>query len=176
MERETQATEGVDETEVIELLSEAKLVLLSPEFSPPKERKIETTETLLNLIEEDTLAVVERDTDYEDNILRMIQDEVDFETAHGITSGADYEGELEKPEAPMDQKRRGSGLDEDLLKRFEALGGLELPTVPKIEPGAHPGLTFSSPAIGSEETDTWCCQCFWFPPSSTWMLVSENPN
>lgn len=108
----------------------------------------------------DTLDPVKSDSDEEENILQRIRDEVEFEAAHGITDT----GEREEGDQPPSRQRPSSdgetgSVDETLLKRFEALGGLELPAVPKVEPGANkkPHFTTAAPA-DDDETDTWCCK------------------
>lgn len=83
----------------------------------------------------------------------MIKDEIDFESAHGIVPNEHDDNELPRNERARSSTPMHADLDEDLLRRFDALGGLELPPVPKMDPRVK-----SRPPTELDETDTWCCE------------------
>jgi len=143
------------------LLAEAKDDVSSPPkalegINGARSTSEEDPPVLPDWLHSDTLRPVDTIEEEEANILQQIRDEIDFENANRITLPP------EPPElpGPAELGEAAPGVDESLFKRFEALGGLELPAVPKAEPGAKPKPhpTFAKPE--DDETDTWCCESF----------------
>jgi hypothetical protein len=164
-----------DQDEAEQLLAEASAYMLPPPTSEQEKgietKSIDNNQALPDWLGGDTLDPVKSEIDEEDNILQRIRDEIEFEAAHGIAESDERE-EDDRPqpqEGPSPEGEVGE-VDETLLKRFEALGGLELPAVPKIEPGTKlkPHFTIAAPDK-DDETDTWCCKSIsshQFHPSS----------
>jgi hypothetical protein len=118
----------------------------------------------------------------EDEILRRVREELEWEARHGIKD----EEEAERGSAKGDDQggeEEDDGLAE-LAKRFEALGGgggnggsggsggggsgvsggggggLELPAVPKAAPGIPVKISPKKQGLPDvSEIDTWCCIC-----------------
>ncbi|KAG0638612.1 hypothetical protein HOY80DRAFT_146865 [Tuber brumale] len=151
--------EEMDEVDL--LLAEAKAYIPSPSGAPKdingaKNTPPEDLSVLPDWLHSDTLhPVATTEEEEEANILQQIRDEIDFERANGITTPP---GPPPPPE-PAEPGEAAPEVDESLFKRFEALGGLELPTVPKVEPGAKPKPHPTVVRPGDDETDTWCCIC-----------------
>jgi len=146
--------------EVDLLLAEAKAHISSPSKAPEgvsgtKSASPEDPPVLPDWLHSDTLSPVYTTEEEEANILQQIRDEIDFENANGITTPP----EPPEPPGPVEPGKAAPEVDESLFKRFEALGGLELPTVPKAEPGAKPKPHFTVAKPEDDETDTWCCIC-----------------
>ncbi|KAL7272701.1 hypothetical protein RUND412_004482 [Rhizina undulata] len=90
----------------------------------------------------------------EDDILRRVRDEIEYEKAHGI--GQEEEDELSSAE----KESEGGEIDTSLLSRFQALEAPSLPSVPKLEPAAgRVGWSEAKEHKLVDETDTWCCIC-----------------
>lgn len=161
-EKESWAIKEGNENEIEELLLAAAL-LPPAEASGIKHEHIGNPETTPDWFEDDVSSDVEGDTDTVADILNMIKDEIDFEVAHGIVSTEEDEEETRENEA-----LEGPGeVDPDkyLFKRFGALGSMNLPPVPKSEPGINPMPKLPAAAT---ETDTWCCRFSY--------LVSATPS
>ena len=146
--------------EVDLLLAEAKAYVSSPSGAPEdingaRSASPEDTPVLPDWLHSDTLRPVDT-TEEEADILQQIRDEIDFENANRITPPP----ESPEPPGPAEPGKAVPEVDESLFKRFEALGGLELPAVPKAEPGAKPRPHFTVAKPGDDETDTWCCESF----------------
>jgi len=142
------------------LLAEAKTYVSSPSKVPEgingaRSASSEDTSVLPDWLHSDTLRPVDT-TEEEADILQQIRDEINFENANRITPPP------ESPESPgsAEPGKAVQEVDESLFKRFEALGGLELPAVPKAEPGAKPKQHFTVAKPEDHETDTWCCGSF----------------
>jgi hypothetical protein len=117
----------------------------------------------------------------EDEILRRVREELEWEARHGIKDEEEAEGGSAKGDDQGDEEE-DDGLAE-LAKRFEALGGggnggsggsggggsgssggggggLELPAVPKAAPGIPVKISPKKPGLSDvSEIDTWCCIC-----------------
>ncbi|RPA96189.1 hypothetical protein L873DRAFT_1791804 [Choiromyces venosus 120613-1] len=153
--------EDMDEADL--LLEEAKVYISTPsKTSKPndstKDTSLEDPPAPPDWLHSDTLDPVTTTEEEEANILQQIRDEIDFEKANGITTPPEPPSPPE-PAEPAEPGDAAPGIDESLLKRFEALGGLELPAVPKIEPGTKPKPHFTVAKPEDDETDTWCCIC-----------------
>lgn len=112
--------------------------------------------------------------DEEDDILRKVREELEWERRHGVVaSGEEAESNVPTKE---DGKETGGAEDDELAAlaaRFEALGGggrgsggggggdLGLPAVPSVAPGSAlriaPKKKMELPGVS--EIDTWCCIC-----------------
>lgn len=150
-EKESWALKEGDEKEIEELLAAA---LLPPtESSGIKHGHIWNPERTPDWFEDHVSSDVEDYTGTVADILNMIKDEIDFEVAHGIVSTEEGEEETRENETLKDP----SEVDPDkyLFQRFGALGSMNLPPVPKSEPGINPMPKFPTAAA---ETDTWCCR------------------
>ncbi|CAZ84472.1 unnamed protein product [Tuber melanosporum] len=151
--------EEMDEVDL--LLAEAKAYIPSPPKAPKdvngaKNALPEDLSVPPDWLHSDTLRpVATTEEEEEADILQRIRDEIDFERANGITTPP----EPPSPPGPAEPGEAAPEVDESLFKRFEALGGLELPTVPKAEPGVKPKPHLMAAKPGDDETDTWCCIC-----------------
>lgn len=100
----------------------------------------------------------------EEEVLRRVAEEVEWERRHGVVSDAEEEeGSIKEEEVKYveDGGEDDDGL-EALAKRFQALGGggggggsLQLPAAPKLMPGLTPK---KKEDVGVSEIDTWCCE------------------
>ncbi|KAI5847190.1 hypothetical protein DFP73DRAFT_544508 [Morchella snyderi] len=151
-ENESWTLDEIDEKQIEQLLADIKTPTSIQDDMSRKEGSFEIVPTWLqkNISQED----IKSDTDAED-ILKMVKDEIEFERAHRITMN-----NFEEIPQTCDRERSSTPkkieLDEDLLKRFEALGGLELPPAPRTGPRTKRGFDVD-PVL--EESDTWCCIC-----------------
>ncbi|KAH0608935.1 uncharacterized protein H6S33_001163 [Morchella sextelata] len=153
-EKESWAADEIDEKQIEQLLADIKIPTSMQEIRSGKEVSVEVVPTWLqsNISEED----IKSDTDAEEDILKMIKDEIEFERAHGITTNDFDEERPQTRDRERSPAQKKIELDEDLLKRFEALGGLELPPAPRMDPRTKQGFDVD-PVL--EESDTWCCIC-----------------
>jgi hypothetical protein len=154
-EKESWAADEIDEKQIEQLLADIKIPTSMQEIRSGKEVSVEVVPTWLqsNISEED----IKSDTDAEEDILKMIKDEIEFERAHGITTNDFDEERPQTRDRERSPAQKKIELDEDLLKRFEALGGLELPPAPRMDPRTKQGFDVD-PVL--EESDTWCCKSF----------------
>ncbi|KAH8144780.1 uncharacterized protein LAJ45_11196 [Morchella importuna] len=153
-ESESWTLDEIDEKKIEQLLADIKTPTSIPEVRSRKEASVEVVPTWLqsNISEEG----IKSDTNAEEDILKMIKDEIEFERAHGISMN-DFDEERSQTrdrERPPTPKK--TELDEDLLKRFEALGGLELPPAPRMDPRTKQRFDVDPVLV---ESDTWCCIC-----------------
>ncbi|CUS12173.1 unnamed protein product [Tuber aestivum] len=101
-----------------------------------------------------TLHPVAATEEEEANILQKIRDEIDFEKSNGIATSP----EPSPPPGLVEPGESAPEADESLFKRFRALGGLELPAVPRTEPGPKPRPYPPAAKLEDDEIDTWCCK------------------
>ncbi|KAI5846913.1 hypothetical protein BZA05DRAFT_438031 [Tricharina praecox] len=121
--------------------------------------------------------------DEEDEILKKVREEVEWERRHGVVDSDEEEEEEEEEEdhnAHLKEERKEGDEDDDgelaaLAARFKALGGggaggtggeggggdLDLPAVPSVAPGSALRITPKKKMElpGISEIDTWCCIC-----------------
>ncbi|PWW78830.1 hypothetical protein C7212DRAFT_360892 [Tuber magnatum] len=150
--------EDMDEADF--LLAEAKAYVPSPSKAPKGNDGAQNTppedpSALPDWLRSDSLHPAATTEEEEAHILQQIRDEIDFERANGITTSP----EPSSSPGPAEPGETAPEVDESLFKRFEALGGLELPAVPKVEPGAKPRPYPTAAKPGDDEIDTWCCIC-----------------
>lgn len=154
-EKESWTVDEVDEKQIEQLLADIKTPTSIQEVRSGKEVSVDAVPTWLqsNISEED----IKSDTDAEEDILKMIKDEIEFEKAHGISMNGFDEERSQTRDRERSHTPKKTELDEDLLKRFEALRRLELPPAPRMDPPMKRGF-YVDPAL--EESDTWCCKSF----------------
>lgn len=165
LEKETWAVDEIDDNQLEHLLSDIRTSTSIQEV----EGRSRTVATLVpNWLQNNSLKEhAKSDADAEENILKMIKDEIEFETAHGIILDEEGNGRWRESNQRGCPTPKTIEPDEDLIRRFEALGGPELPSVPTTAPPPKP--LYSRDLV--DETDTWCCKSFFLSLHSAKVAV-----